>query len=65
MISMRNCSNFLGMDLVKPELNFVEISEGMGVSAVRVDSQISLNTALLEANNKSEPTLIEVMVSTQ
>jgi len=62
MVSMRNCDQFLGMDLINPALDFVAMGKGMGVHSLRVNSTDELDTALERAVASRSPTLIEVSV---
>jgi benzoylformate decarboxylase len=62
MVSMRQCDQFLGMDLTNPDLDFVALSKGMGVAAERVESVDALNAALEKAVRSRRPALIEARV---
>ena len=50
------------LDLRNPGLNWVQMSEGMGVPAVRVDTAEGFRTALEEALAHKGPRLIEAML---
>jgi acetolactate synthase-1/2/3 large subunit len=50
------------LDLTNPQLNFVELARGMGVSAVRATSTDSFVSALERAFATPGPHLIEAMV---
>ncbi len=50
------------LDLRNPGLNWTQISEGMGVPAVRVETAEELRTALVEALAHKGPRLIEAML---
>lgn len=62
MVAMRQCDQFLGMDLTKPNLDFVAMASGMGVPSVRVESAEELRAALNNAVATRRPALIEVGV---
>ena len=50
------------LDLTNPPINWVSISEGMGVAAVRVETTDALEKALSEALAHKGPRLIEAML---
>ncbi len=50
------------LDLDKPELNFAQMAEGMGVEGTRVGSMDEFNKVLEAAIKKDGPHLIEVLV---
>jgi len=50
------------LNLDNPQLNFVQIAQGMGVEASRADSAESFNNQFATALNKSGPHLIEALV---
>ncbi len=50
------------MDLAKPELSFLEISQGLGVPASRVDKPGDLAPALAKALASGGPCLLDVVV---
>lgn len=62
LVAMRNCDDFLGMDLVNPALDFVEMARGMGVTAERVADPSQLASSLRAAVESRQPRLVEVMV---
>lgn len=62
LVAMRNCDDFLGMDLVNPALDFVEMARGMGVEAVRISDPSELASALRAAIESRRPRLLEVIV---
>jgi benzoylformate decarboxylase len=62
MVAMRQCDQFLGMDLTNPALDFVAMGHGMGVPSERVDSVQELRAALGRAVQSRRPALIEVLV---
>ncbi|MDQ0141190.1 benzoylformate decarboxylase [Cupriavidus necator] len=62
LVAMRNCDDFLGMDLVNPALDFVEMARGMGVTADRVADPSQLASALRAAIESRQPQLLEVIV---
>jgi acetolactate synthase-1/2/3 large subunit len=50
------------LNLDNPQLDFVQIAQGMGVEASRADSAAAFNDQFAAALNKSGPHLIEVLV---
>ncbi len=62
LVAMRNCDDFLGMDLVNPALDFVEIARGMGVTAERIADPSQLGSSLRAGIESRQPRLLEVMV---
>lgn len=52
----------LGMEIDDPVINFSELALSMGVQAIRVDQSADLASALSNALESDQPTLIEVMV---
>lgn len=62
LVAMRNCDDFLGMDLVNPALDFVEMARGMGVTAERVADPSQLASTLRAAIESRQPRLLEVIV---
>lgn len=62
MVSMRQCDQFLGMDLTNPDLDFIAIGQGMGVSSERVETAEALEVALKTAVASRRPALIEARV---
>jgi benzoylformate decarboxylase len=60
---------FTGMDITEPEVDFVKMSESMGVAARRVtqleELRSALDWALTESAGQSKPHLLDVMVSSE
>jgi benzoylformate decarboxylase len=54
---------FIGMDIAEPEIDFVRMSESMGVVARRVNNQSELRPALDWAFNESGPALLDVAIA--
>ncbi len=54
---------FTGMDLTEPEINFVKLSEGLGIAARQVLNKSELQPALDWAFAQTGPTLIDVAIS--
>lgn len=50
------------LDLRRPELDFVQLAQGMGVPATRVDDAADLNRAIAAAIREPGPTLIEAIL---
>lgn len=53
---------YIGMDIVDPEINFVSLSEGLGVPAVRVETPEALTAALDKAFSAGGPFLIDAAI---
>ncbi len=54
---------FVGMDITEPEVDFVRLSESMGVAARRVSHASELRAALDWAFSESGPTLLDVAIA--
>ncbi len=52
--------NYLGMDITQPEVDFVQLSESLGVPAKRVETADVLVDELTRAFARREPFLIDV-----
>jgi acetolactate synthase-1/2/3 large subunit len=50
------------LDLTRPAIDWTQISQGMGVPAVRATTTAELRQALTEALNTQGPRLIEAML---
>lgn len=55
---------FLGMDLAPPAIDFVKLSESLGVEARRIDEPDALAAAVRESLAGDRPRLIEVPIAT-
>lgn len=62
LVSMRNCDQFLGMDITNPALSFTDMARGMGVEATKATSAQEVQAALDRSLAQAGPTLIEVLV---
>jgi benzoylformate decarboxylase len=62
LVAMRGTDRFLGMDFTKPQLDFVSMANGMGVTARTVDHPSSLLEALENAIASGRPSLIDVVI---
>jgi len=62
LVAMRGTDRFLGMDFTKPQLDFVSMATGMGVTARTVDDPSSLREALKSAIASGKPSLIDVVI---
>jgi benzoylformate decarboxylase len=54
---------FVGMDITEPEIDFVRMSESMGVAARRVTEAAQLRAALDWAFSEAGPTLVDVAIA--
>lgn len=55
--------NFLGMDLTPPAIDFVKLSQSLGVEAVRIEEPDALAAAVRESLAGNRPRLIEVPIA--
>jgi benzoylformate decarboxylase len=53
---------FVGMDLVRPEIDFVALAESMGVAAKRVSKPQDVGPALRQALSRNGPSLLDVPI---
>jgi acetolactate synthase-1/2/3 large subunit len=51
------------LDISNPDLDFVKLSEGMGVPATRANTIEEFNEQYIEAMNTRGPRLIEIMLA--
>jgi benzoylformate decarboxylase len=54
--------NYLGTDLVAPEVDFVNLARAFGVEAHRVTEPDELSEQIRDALNRSEPILLDVPI---
>lgn len=54
-------ANYVGVDLTPPDLDFVRLAEGFGVTGRRVEDPEDIRAALEEALATGEPRVIEVL----
>lgn len=64
LMSFRGTDNYIGMNITDPAIDYVKLSESMGVPAMRIEHPSDLNDALTRATRSNRANLIEVMVST-
>ena len=61
--SFHKSENYIAMDFVDPPIDFVEVAQGMGVTAKRITDPADFRPALKAAiANTDGPNLIEVVV---
>jgi benzoylformate decarboxylase len=53
---------FVGMDLVHPEIDFVQLAQSLGVSAERVTKSKEVGPALQQALSRPGPSLIDIPI---
>jgi benzoylformate decarboxylase len=53
---------YLGMDLVEPRIDFVQLAQGMGVRGQKVEKPDGLREALRSALASDKPALVEVCI---
>ena len=63
LVSSRHTDQFVGMDFKNPEIDFVSVSRGMGVSAQRVTAPGELKAVVQAAVKSGKPNLIEVVIA--
>ena len=54
--------NFIGMDFKNPSIDFVKLSESMGVPSTRVKDPDKIASAIKDASNSKGPHLIDIIV---
>jgi benzoylformate decarboxylase len=62
LVSLRKSERFVGMDLTRPDIDFVAVAQGLGVTAQRLTRAHDIEGALREAIASRRPRLIEVVV---
>ena len=63
LVSMRGRSEFTGMDLRDPPLDFVHLAQGFGLAARRVTRPADIGVALREALRSGKPSLVDIQVA--
>ncbi len=63
LVSLRKTDRFTGMDMTRPNVDFVRVAEGLGMRATRVSEPQALAGALREGIAGGTPNLIEVVVA--
>ncbi|TAK44483.1 MAG: thiamine pyrophosphate-binding protein [Betaproteobacteria bacterium] len=63
MVAFRGARAFAGMDFHDPQIDFTNLAQSMGVTAVRVSRPGDVDAALREAIASGAPRLLEVMVA--
>ena len=63
LVSLRHSERFVGMDLTRPEIDFVGVAQGLGVSACRITDPQALAGAIQTAIRSGSPNLIDVVVA--
>ena len=63
LVSFRKTDRFTGMDIRDPDLDFVAVAQGFGLSARRVTDPQDIAPALREAFASGRPSLIDVRVA--
>ena len=54
--------NFIGMDFKSPDIDFVKLSESMGVPSTRVKDPDKIGSAIKDASKSRGPHLIDIIV---
>ncbi len=63
LVSMQGSHHFIGMDMNDPAIDYCQLAQSMGMTAIRVSDPAHLETALQDSIRSGKPQLIEVMVS--
>jgi len=63
LVSMRGTEKFIGMDLRNPEIDFVTLSQSMGVPARRISDAQDVVPALRAAIASGVPNLLDISVA--
>jgi benzoylformate decarboxylase len=63
LVAMRSTSQFIGMDLRDPEIDFVQLARSFGLAARRVTDPQDIAPALREAFASGAPNLVDVRVA--
>ncbi len=63
MKSLRGSADFIGMDFLDPEIDFVLLARSMGVTAERIDDPAAIAPAMRAALTRRGPTLLDVSVA--
>ena len=61
LLAFHGNDNFIGMDFVEPEIDFVGLARSMGVSAERITEPDAVRPALDAALASNRPTLLDVV----
>jgi thiamine pyrophosphate-dependent acetolactate synthase large subunit-like protein len=62
-VAMRGTSNFTGMDLRDPEIDFVHLGRSFGLATRRVTDPQDIAAALREAFASGKPNLVDIRVA--
>jgi benzoylformate decarboxylase len=62
LVALRKSERFTGMDLTHPDIDFVAVAQGLGVTAQRLSRPQDIEGALRKAIAARRPRLIEVVV---
>ncbi|MGZ8212856.1 MAG: thiamine pyrophosphate-dependent enzyme, partial [Burkholderiales bacterium] len=63
LVSLRHSERFVGMDMKEPDIDFVAVAQGLGVTARRIAAPGDLGAVLRNAVESGTPNLVEVMVA--
>lgn len=63
LVASRKTDQFTGMDFKNPEIDFVSVARGMGVSAQRISKPNELKAAVQAAVQSGKPNLIDVVIA--
>ncbi|UOD49887.1 thiamine pyrophosphate-binding protein [Orrella daihaiensis] len=60
--AMRHTDQFVAMDMTDPAVDFVNIANGFGIDAVRVENGVDIRPAIEKAIASGKPNLVEVVI---
>lgn len=63
LVSFRKTDHFIGMDIVDPDIDFVNLASSMGIESRRVEAPQDFTEVLREAIASRQPNLIDVRVA--
>lgn len=63
LVALRGSEKFVGMDLREPDVDFVSLARGLGMSAQRHTDPAAVKAAIVDAINSGGPNLIDVAVA--
>ena len=63
LVAMRHSSQFVGMDMNDPVIDFVAVAKGFGLSAIRVEKASDIQAALRQAIASGKPSLIDIAIA--
>lgn len=62
LLAFHGTTNFFGMDLSQPEIDFVTLAQSLGVEAKRISDPSDIVPAIRQFMAKTRPTLLDVVI---